>query len=97
VITDGCPTIAPSAIVDPRENLSERPSASELANMAGVHRRGRFGCARGGQRRHVRVGTINHKHSKRVKRGRVIGSNPKAGSRRKNGARVALTVSRGKG
>lgn len=60
MITDGCPTIAPSAIVDPRENLSERPSASELANMAGV----------------------------REPEGRLA---------TQNGARVALTVSRGKG
>ena len=45
---------------------------------------------------HCAVGKITHKDSKRVKRGRVISSNPKAGSELRNGARVALTVSRGR-
>jgi hypothetical protein len=45
---------------------------------------------------HCRVGKISRRHSRQIKRGHVIGSDPRAGSQRKNGARVRLTVSSGR-
>jgi len=44
---------------------------------------------------HCSVGTIKKVYSK-VKRGRVVAQHPKAGRHLKNGAKVALTISKGK-
>jgi surface antigen len=45
---------------------------------------------------HCRAGKVTRRHSTKVKKGRVISSSPKAGAHRKNRAKVALVVSRGK-
>jgi hypothetical protein len=42
-----------------------------------------------------KVGKITHKHSSSVHKGRVVSSNPKAGSKRSAGTKVALVVSSG--
>ena len=42
---------------------------------------------------HCGLGKVGHKHSSHVRKGHVIGSSPKAGSHRKRGARVSLSVS----
>jgi hypothetical protein len=45
---------------------------------------------------HCSVGKLTKHKSSKVPKGRIISSSPKAGSKRKAGTKVALTVSRGK-
>jgi hypothetical protein len=45
---------------------------------------------------HCTLGRIKHVHTTHVPRGRVVSSSPRAGARRKNGAKVGLVISRGR-
>jgi PASTA domain/Divergent InlB B-repeat domain len=44
----------------------------------------------------LKLGSVRHKFSKKVKKGRVISQSPKAHTRLKKGAKVSLVVSKGK-
>jgi hypothetical protein len=47
------------------------------------------------RRAHCRVGRIKHVSSKKIRRGRVMGTSPRVGRRLKAGAKVELSVSKG--
>jgi hypothetical protein len=48
------------------------------------------------QRAHCALGTVRHKHSRRVKRGRIISQSPTAGAHGPAGSKVSVVVSRGR-
>ena len=46
--------------------------------------------------RHCALGRVRHGYSRTVRRGRVVAQRPRAGTRRPRGAKVSVTVSRGR-
>jgi Glucodextranase, domain B/PASTA domain len=53
------------------------------------------GAERALRRAHCRVGRIKHEASKKVRKGRAVGTNPPAGHRMRAGSKVELYVSKG--
>jgi beta-lactam-binding protein with PASTA domain len=85
-----------NTVVTAAFNATPAPKPKPACVVPNVKGKTLSGAKRALTSRHCRTGKISHAFSSKVKKGRVISQKPKARAKLKNGAKVALTLSKGK-